>query len=63
MKKTINDYKTYLDEIHTLSKALSKDQRKQLETILQVQLTLLVALKKSSHLGDIKFKWMYVKNK
>lgn len=51
--KVINDYKIYLDEIDRLSKNLSLKQKKELENILKVNLTMLVALKKSSKLGCV----------
>lgn len=54
--KVINDFKIYLDEIDRLSKGLDKEQKKELENILSVSLTLLVSLKKSSNLGCVSIK-------
>lgn len=53
MKKTITDYKLYLDEIERLSKSLSKGQKESLETILRSQLCLLISLKRNSNLGAL----------
>lgn len=53
LNKTIKDYKDYLDIIQTLSKPLDSEQKKQLNTILESQLTLLVALKRDTGLGRI----------
>jgi hypothetical protein len=52
---TIRDYKKYLDGILVLAKPLPTDQKDQLNTILKSQLTLLVALKISSGLGETIF--------
>lgn len=54
---TIKDFKTYLDHIDKLSKTLSKEKRKKLENILEVILTLLICMKKSSNLGKYKLPW------
>lgn len=55
--KVIKDFKKYLDIIDKLSKPLDKEQKKQLENILSVMLTLLVSLKQTSKLGITTFKW------
>ena len=56
--KVIKDFKEYLDIIDSLSLKLSKEQRKELENILTVMLTLLVAFKRDSNLGEVVFSWM-----
>ena len=53
--KVIKDLKKYLDHIDKLSKDLSYKQKVELENILKVQLILLVALKKNSGLGTVKY--------
>jgi hypothetical protein len=53
LKTTIKDFKKYLDHIEILAKPISKEQKKSLDNILKVMLTLLVSLKKSSNLGSV----------
>lgn len=55
MKKPIKDLIFYLNEIDELRSKLSKDQKQELDTIIEVILTLLVSLKKSSNLGVVKY--------
>ncbi len=50
--KELHDLIDYLGEIDTLSKKLSKEQRDDLRGIITTILILLVALRKSSHLGE-----------
>lgn len=50
--KTIQDFKAYLDEVENLSKNLNEEQKKELENILSVVLTLIICLKKESNLGQ-----------
>ena len=58
LNKTIKDYKAYLDIIATLAKPLDDEQKEQLNTILEVQLSLLIALKRDSHLGKYSINWL-----
>lgn len=58
LNKTIKDYKDYLDMIAVLAKPLDEDQKEQLNTILEVQLSLLVALKRDSNLGKYSINWL-----
>ena len=51
LNKTIKDFKDYLDGIATLAKPLNSEQKEDLNNILKVQLSLLVALKRDSELG------------
>lgn len=53
LRKTIRDYKEYLDGIEVLAKPLDEEQKKQLNDILSAQLTLLVSLKRDSNLGGV----------
>ena len=55
--KTIKDFKTYLDEIDKLSKPLSSKQKRELENVLKVVLSLLICMKRDSGLGDLLFSW------
>lgn len=51
VKKVTNDFKKYLDDIELLSRPLDNSQKDDLETILSVQLSLLIAFKLNSNLG------------
>ena len=60
--KVTKDLIAYLEHIDTLSKDLDEDQETALENILSVILTLLVAFKKGSNLGEINKglkHWLY----
>lgn len=58
INKTIKDYKDYLDVIAILAKPLDDEQKEQLNTILEVQLSLLIALKRDSSLGSYSINWL-----
>lgn len=58
LNKTIKDFKDYLDTIATLAKLLDAEQKEQINTILEVQLSLLVALKRDSKLGSYSINWL-----
>lgn len=51
--KVTKDYIKYLQHIDELSKKLPKDKKKELENILEVQLSMLVMMKKGSQLGSV----------
>lgn len=53
MRKLINDYKIYLDELERLSRKLDDKQKQDLFKVIESQLILLVAFKKQSNLGCI----------
>lgn len=55
--KVIKDYIDFLEHIDKLSKTLNPEQKAELEKILEVQLTLLVMLKRGSNLGKISMNW------
>lgn len=55
--KVIKDLVDYLEEIDRLAKKLPPKQKRQLTVILSSVLTLLVSLKRDSHLGSVKFSW------
>lgn len=55
--KVIKDFQVYLTEIEKLSRPLSSAQKKQLETILTLVLTLLVSLRQASKMGEYRFPW------
>ena len=55
--KVIKDYIDFLEHIDKLSKTLNPEQKAELEKILEVQLTLLVMLKRGSNLGKIAMNW------
>lgn len=61
--KVTKDFIFYLKEVDKLSKRLSKEQRDDLENILKVMLTLLVALKQNSNLGKLSINWLLGKEK
>ena len=56
--KVIKDFILYLEEIDKLAKKLKPEKKKQLETILSSMLTLLVCLKKASHLGEVSINFL-----
>lgn len=56
--KVIKDFKDYLDYIEKLAKTLPPEKKVELENVLSVMLTLLVSLKKSSHLGHVSIDWL-----
>lgn len=56
--KVTKDFKAYLDHIDKLSKGLDKRERKELETILGVILTLVISLKHYSGLGSVSMEWL-----
>jgi hypothetical protein len=58
LQKTIKDYKYYLDEMGELAKPLPKKKQAQLADILATQITLLVALKNHSSLGQTDYSAM-----
>lgn len=55
--KEIKDLIKYLEHIQTLQKNLSKEQEKDLANIIKVILILLVSLKKSSNLGQVRYSY------
>ena len=55
--KVVKDFKDYLDIIDKLALKLPPEDKNKLSNILSVMLTLLVSLKRDSHLGSIKFPW------
>lgn len=63
IKKTVKDFKTYLDGIEEMSKGLDAEQKADLENILAVMLTLLVALKQSSNLGRMSINFLFGRDK
>ncbi|MBL0320522.1 MAG: hypothetical protein IPP74_14700 [Alphaproteobacteria bacterium] len=58
IKKTIRDFKGYLDEIGKLAENCSPEQQKGLDNILKVQLTMMVSLRKASKLGEISLSFL-----
>ena len=50
--KEIQDLRAYLAELDELASDLDEDQREELRCIIRTILVLLVALRKSSHLGE-----------
>lgn len=55
IRDTVKDFKFFLDHIEKLARPLSKEQRRHLNTVLMVQLQMLVALKNASNLGKVTF--------
>lgn len=51
--KEIKDLIVYLSEIDTMQRRLDNEQKEQLREIIRTILVLLVALRKSSHLGEM----------
>lgn len=62
-KLAIRNLKTYLDHIEDAAEKLDTEQDAQLANILSVQLSLLIALKKQSRLGEVNFDHLFVKEK
>ncbi len=52
--KTIKDFIIYLGEIDKLAKKLAPEKKDELDTILRSLLTLLVCMRRDSHLGEIQ---------
>lgn len=55
INKVFRDYHFYLDDMQELSAKLTREQQEELATILSSQITLLVALKKHSSLGNVTY--------
>lgn len=55
--KEIKDLIQYLEHIDEKARRLNPRQKKQLREIIRTILVLLVALKKSSNLGNVSINW------
>lgn len=55
--KVTQDLLKYIKHLDTISKVLKPKQKKELENILRTLMIILVALKKGTDLGKVKFNW------
>ena len=63
LSKVFRDLKDYLEGMEKVSKDLDSEQKEQLATILSSVLTLLVSLRRASHLGEVSIDFLFNRRK